>query len=357
MENLAERVGKLEKARTSATSQIQSLETNLNINASSFNPDQQWWPEVDYSQYPMPNFAMDPLGFGYGMGMPGWEDPFSILAARVAALEAFKEEASVHLKNLKERVVVLERSGALEPTSSKGKSEAGMIAKPPGLDMGEADTSASDSDAKGHGAKQGDISSSDDDTALKDQEQVLNSVLENVYESDAEDGSEVDDLPPPPPQPSGLSRQTSEMISFATQPDSSVQISWLFTNFRAKMVKQLGRASVSPSINNADKSLEDARILISPLGSIDKMPRSRKEKAAYTKVVEKGPFCPYLQLKVPSKQTMTFCFMLGNHYSEKQTHDFGSSPMSGLVKIESGQCDWLQHIHEGDLTLTLKIFA
>ena len=28
----------------------------------------------------------------------------SVLAARVGALEAFKEEASVHLKNLKERV-------------------------------------------------------------------------------------------------------------------------------------------------------------------------------------------------------------------------------------------------------------
>jgi hypothetical protein len=303
----------------------------------------------------MPNYG---VGYGAGTGsMWGWDDPMSMnammvlegLAARVAALEAFKEEASMHLKNLKQRVDVLSPKPATE------ESKAGLIDKPPGLDIGEADTSASDSDAKALGGRQGDMSSSDEDNAMKEPEWVLKQILEDDGGENSDGADEPDDMPPPPPPPqlNCLSRQTSELISFAPQSDNSVQISWLFTNFRAKMVKQLGRASVSPSINNAD--LEDARILISPLGSVEKMPRSRKEKAAYTKTVEQGPFCPYLQLKVPSKQTMTFCFVLGDHSSEKQIHDFGSSPMSTLVKIES--VDWLKHIHEGDLTLTLKIFA
>merc|ERR1719159_1698334 len=182
---------------------------------------------------------------------------------------------------------------------------------------------------------------------------LVKKTLEDVSEGDeGSDGDDPLDLPPPPPQPSGISRQTSEMISFVPQSDNSVQISWLITNFRVKMVKQLGRASVSPCIDSEE--MKDARILISPLGSIDKMPRSRKEKAAYTKTVEQGPFCPYLQLKVPSKQTMSFCFMLGSHSSEKQVHDFGSSPMSSHVKVES--VDWLKHIAENDLTMTLRIF-
>eukprot|EP00746_Dinoflagellata_sp_MGD_P074949 gnl/MRDRNA2_/MRDRNA2_30207_c0_seq1.p1 gnl/MRDRNA2_/MRDRNA2_30207_c0~~gnl/MRDRNA2_/MRDRNA2_30207_c0_seq1.p1 ORF type:complete len:347 (+),score=80.98 gnl/MRDRNA2_/MRDRNA2_30207_c0_seq1:66-1106(+) len=340
MENLAERISKLEKAKTSASKQMETLEMNLNMDAPPFNPQQPWWPEMDYSQFNMANYAA-----GYA-GMWGWDDPLAILTARVAHLEQFKEEATMHLKMLKERV------DALNPVPKAENGKAGFIAPPPGIDIGEADTSASDSDAKGLG-----ISSSDEDST-KEQDMIINAnmtkILEDVSEGDeGSDGDNMDDLPPPPPpQPGSISRQTSEMISFTTQPDNSKLISWLITNFRVKMVKQLGRASVSPSIDSDE--LKDARILISPLGSIDKMPRSRKEKNVYTKTVEQGPFCPYLQLKVPSKQTLTFSFMLGTHSSEKQVHDFSSSPISTQVKIES--VDWLKHIAENDLTLTLRIY-
>jgi len=360
-ENVDERIGKLETSRRNASKQMNELENKLNMNAEPFTPAQQWWPQVDYSQYSVPS----DYGMGFGASPWGWDpttlgavDPLQILAARVTDLERYKDEAAIHLKKLKERVEKLEKQGVLQPPASKSKSKDLQriepppgLTKPPGIDT-EADTSASDSDAQPR-ALSG-VSSSDDEM-VRSKTDESEDLMERNMEKILEEGSDDDDEPSPP-QPGAISRAASEVISFTRQPDNAVCITWLITNFRAKMVKQLGRASVSPCINDAEGEITDARILISPLGSIDKMPRSRKEKAAYTKTVEQGPFCPYLQLKVPSKQTITFCFMLGNKSSEKQTHDFSSAPMSSQVKIEP-QKDWLKSINDGgDLTLTLKIF-
>lgn len=358
MEDVAARVAGLEKSRGVATREFQALEQSLGMSFPPFTGAEPCWP-MDYCQYAMTGYPQfDPWwgcnGFSGGMGMGAEEDPIAMLAARVSVLEAFKEEASLHLRLLKKQVDALSANkgdGEITPTTA-------------------STVPSSDDDQMEHADRdQADASSSDEMAVSLLPPGIVEPPGLEMQPSEA--ASDVFEAPLPP-QPDSVMRQPSEAISEFSEPPSEpdaimrhsselltydeatdhVQVSWVLTNFKAKMLRQLGRPAVSPGIDYGD--FQGMRIMISPLGSVDKLPRTRKEKSAYSSTLQNGPFCPSLQLKAPTQKELKFCFVLGEETTAVQTHDFSSSPVSIHAKL--GETDWLKHLVDGELKLSLKIF-
>merc|ERR1719420_1150239 len=118
-----------------------------------------------------------------------YEDPIALLAARVTALEAFKEEATLRLRQLSDRV------GSMSASKDNGSGTPPT----PSTVCADSPSAVSSDDAQ----------SSDDGAGDKHEAELTESpaLPASLYRQPSEALSEFSEIEEPPPQPDRLLRQ------------------------------------------------------------------------------------------------------------------------------------------------------